>query len=624
MIVMSILDAEHLSKTYGDRTLFDNISFTISERERIGLIGVNGTGKSSLLNVLAGQDSSEGGTIRHANDFQLTYLPQHPAFHSGVTAIDYIYAGSSPVMTAMRHYEAALHALDSDPENPVKQAALLGEQQHMDASGVWEAESAAKNILERLGIHDYGAPVADMSGGQKKRVALARALIQPADLLLLDEPTNHLDSETIEWLEEALARYSGALLIVTHDRYFLNRVTRKIFELDHGRLFIYKGNYEYFLEKKIERKALEQADAARRRNQLRREVAWLKRGAKARTTKQKARVERVHRLQAQKDPETKQSLEIEAGAARLGKKVIEASGVSKRLGDRTLISGLDLLITPGERIGIVGRNGSGKTTLLNLLAGRLAPDAGTIETGDTVKIGYYTQEQQEMDESLRVIDYIKEERQVMTTADGRRVTAEQMLERFLFSRPRQYTYIGRLSGGERKRLYLLRLLMREPNVLLLDEPTNDLDTETLTTFEDYLLQFPGTVVAVSHDRYFLDRVVDRLLVFGDGSIHKFEGTYSAYAEVRKEKEARSAEYSLAAGSRPTNRSSERKPGKKKKLTYKEQQEWAGIEDRITALEQEVVRLKQAVTDAGSDAEKAQELFARQQQLEQELDQAMDR
>ncbi|MET1248540.1 ABC-F family ATP-binding cassette domain-containing protein [Sporolactobacillus sp. STCC-11] len=618
---MSILDVENLYKTYGMQTLFDHLSFSISEGERIGLIGVNGTGKSTLLNVLAGRDSAESGNLRHANAFELAYLPQTPVFESGVTALDYIYGGTSPIMTAVRSYEQALRRLEKDPSNAQLQEKLIERQQQMDAANAWDAEAAAKSILTRLGIHDFETPARDGSGGQKKRIALARALIQPADLLVLDEPTNHLDNDIIDWLEDALNQYPGALLMVTHDRYFLNRVTRKIFELDHGNLYIYDGNYELFLEKKAEREEQEAAGETKHQNQLRRELAWLRRGAKARSTKQKARVERVHEMQEHKGPELKQSVDLAIGSTRLGKKVIEAKQVSKSFNGQPLIHDFDLLVTPGERLGIIGSNGSGKTTLLNMLAKRVDPDAGTVEIGETVKIGYYTQEHTEMNEDLTVIDYIKEAAQVMRTADGQQVTAEQMLERFLFSRPRQRTFIRKLSGGEHKRLYLLRILMSEPNVLFLDEPTNDLDTETLTILEDYLLQFPGTVLAVSHDRYFLDRVTSRLIAFeGEGVIRRFEGNYSEYMDERKMERA-AASKAKAVKSEPPAR---RQTLQKKKLTYKEQQEWNGIEDRIASLEEHVEQLKKEIVEAGSDAGKVQELFSKQQESEAELDQAMER
>lgn len=617
---MSILDVENLYKTYGTQILFDHLSFSISEGDRIGLIGVNGTGKSTLLNVLAGRDSMEEGHLRHANAFRMAYLPQTPVFEPGVTALEYIYGGTSPIMTTVRNYEWALRRLEKNPEDLELQAELLERQQQMDAADAWDAEAAAKGILTRLGIHDFDTPASESSGGQKKRIALAQALIQPADLLILDEPTNHLDNEIIDWLEDALNQYPGALLMVTHDRYFLNRVTSRIFELDHGKLYAYEGNYELFLEKKAEREEQTASGEVKLRNQLRRELAWLRRGAKARSTKQKARVERVHALQGHKGPERKQTVDLAIGSARLGKKVIEARQLSKCFNGHELIRSFDLLVMPGERLGIIGGNGSGKTTLLNLLAKRIDPDSGTVDIGETVKIGYYTQEHAEMDEDLTVIDYIKEVAQVIRTADAQQVSAEQMLERFLFSRARQRTFIRKLSGGEHKRLYLLHILMSEPNVLFLDEPTNDLDTETLTVLEDYLLQFPGTVLAVSHDRYFLDRIADRLIAFeGDGIIRQFIGNYSDYMDERK----RTAEREEAARKKEIPQERKAAP-KKKKLTYKEQQEWQGIEDRIAGFEEQVEQLKKEIAEAGSDAGKAQELFEMQQKAEHELDQAMER
>ncbi|WP_028978058.1 ABC-F family ATP-binding cassette domain-containing protein [Sporolactobacillus terrae] len=618
---MSILDVDDLYKTYGVQTLFDHISFSVSEGERIGLIGVNGTGKSTLLNVLAGRDSAESGSMRHANAFRLEYLPQTPVFDDGVTALDHIYGGVSPIMAAVRNYEQALAQLEKNPADAKLQEQLLKRQQQMDAADAWDAEAAAKRILTRLGIQDFETPANECSGGQKKRIALARALIQPADLLILDEPTNHLDNAIIDWLEEALDQYSGALLMVTHDRYFLNRVTKRILELDHGKLYSYDGNYELFLEKRAEREAHAASGEVKLQNQLRRELAWLRRGAKARSTKQKARVERVHQLQEHKGPEIKQSVDVALGSTRLGKKVIEAKRLAKHFNGRELFHEFNLLVTPGERLGIIGGNGSGKTTLLNILAKRLNPDSGTVAIGETVKIGYYTQEHAEMNEDLTVIDYIKEAAQVVLTDDGQQVTAEQMLERFLFSRPRQRTFIRKLSGGEHKRLYLLRILMAEPNVLFLDEPTNDLDTETLTVLEDYLLQFPGTVLAVSHERYFLDRVVDRLIVFeGDGRIRRFEGNYSEYMDERKKEQAAAVKIKANKKELPIQKPA----AKKKKLTYKEQQEWNGIEDRIASLEEQIEQLKKEIGQAGSDAGKVQELYKKQQEMEVKLDQAMER
>lgn len=615
---MSILSVDHLHKTYGDKTLFENLSFTISEKDRIGLIGVNGTGKSTLLKIIAGIESLDSGKITHANQFHIEYLPQQPELDHSLTVLEQIYYGNSAIMVAMREYELALTDLEKNPENESLQARLFQKQQKMDEIDAWEANTVAKTVLTRLGITDFSKSVSLLSGGQKKRVAIAKALIQKADLLILDEPTNHLDNETIEWLEGFLSQYKGAMLLVTHDRYFLNRVTTQIFELDYGSLYTYEGNYEVFLEKKAERELITEQNEDKRQNTLRRELAWLRRGAKARTTKQKARIQRVEDLQEQKAPEAKQNVEFSIGSKRLGDKVIEMKGISKSFENEQLITNFNYLVVPGERLGIIGANGTGKSTLLNLLAGRLQPDQGTIEVGETVKIGYYTQGDEEMDGNLRVVEYIKEIAEVVHTSSGQTITAEQMLERFLFSRPMQWTYIRRLSGGERRRLYLLKILMTEPNVLFLDEPTNDLDIQTLSILEDYLEGFPGVVITVSHDRYFLDRVVDHLLVFKYGQIHRFQGIYSDFMDEQKiEREQDDQTAPIVKQEMPRKE-------KKKKLSYKEQQEWNTIEDRIASLEEQKSKLEADIISAGSDIGRINELFAKQKEVETELDIAMER
>ncbi|OIJ13582.1 multidrug ABC transporter ATP-binding protein [Anaerobacillus alkalilacustris] len=615
---MSILSVENLHKTYGDKTLFDDLSFTISSRDRIGLIGVNGTGKSTLLKILAGIESYDKGKITHANQFHIEYLPQQPELNSSLTVLEQIYFGDSAIMVAMREYEAAIAELEKEPESEKLQMRLLQKQQKMDELEAWEANTVAKTVLTRLGITDFSKSVALLSGGQKKRVAIAKALIQKADLLILDEPTNHLDNETIEWLEVFLSQYKGAMLLVTHDRYFLNRVTNQNFELDLGKLYTYEGNYEVFLEKKAEREIIEEQNEEKRQNTLRRELAWLRRGAKARTTKQKARIHRVEELKEQKGPVAKQNVEFSIGSKRLGDKVIEVERIAKAFGSSNLINDFSYLVVPGERLGIIGPNGSGKSTLLNILAGRLEPDSGMLEVGETVKIGYYTQGDEEMNGDLRVVEYIKEIAEVVHTSNGQTITAEQMLERFLFSRAMQWTYIRRLSGGERRRLYLLKILMTEPNVLFLDEPTNDLDIQTLSILEDYLEGFPGVVITVSHDRYFLDRVVDRLLVFNNGTISRFQGSYSEYMEKEKERQEM-----VSAVTQATKQEQPRKE-RKKKLSYKDQQDWDTIEDRIAALEEKKSNLEAEIVEAGSDIGRINELFAKQKDVEVELELAMER
>lgn len=624
-MVLSILLVENLYKTYGEKTLFDDITFSISEKQRIGLIGPNGTGKSSLLKAIAGLEPAERGTLSHANTFQIEYVAQEPELDEELSVLDQIYFGDSFIMKTMREYEQALLDLESDPSNEKKLKRLMTSQQKMDENEAWEANTIAKTVLTKLGLRDFSRQVKHLSGGQKKRVAIAKALIQPADLLILDEPTNHLDNETVEWLEAFLGNYKGALLMVTHDRYFLNRVTNNIFELDNGKLYIYEGNYETYLEKKAEREEIALQNEDKRQNTLRRELAWLRRGAKARTTKQKARIQRVETLQEETGPGVKGSVEFAIGSQRLGKKVIEVEGLSKSLDGKELVKDLDYLIVPGERLGIIGPNGSGKTTLLNILAGRMTPDSGSVEVGETVKIGYYTQDHEELDGNLRVVDYIKETAQVITTVDGQTITAEQMLERFLFPRYMQYTYIRKLSGGEKRRLYMLKVLMEEPNVLFLDEPTNDLDIQTLGILEEYLENFPGVVLTVSHDRYFLDRVVDHLLAFeGNAEVVRFQGSYSDYMDEKKERDERAAAVKKEASSVEVSELPTHRKEKKKKLSYKDQQDWDTIEERIMNLEEKKEHYEAEIVAAGSDFGKISELMAEQKKVENELEAAMER
>jgi len=620
---VSILSVENLTKSYGDKVLFKDISFTIADKQRIGLIGVNGTGKSTLLKIIVGIETAENGQVTHANKFQIEYLPQHPMLDGQLTVLDQIYYGENPLMKVLRAYEQAANELENDPNDTGKQNELSFMQQKMDRLNAWDASSMAKTILTRLGIENFSQPVKELSEGQKKRVAIAKALVQPADLLVLDEPTNHLDNDIIEWLERFLSQYQGALLVITHDRYFLNRVTNRILELDQGKLYTYEGNYEAFLAGKAQREEQKISAERKRQNLLRKELAWLRRGAKARSTKQKARVQQVRQIQEQKVDLRGEEVEFVVGSKRLGKKVVELKGVTKEYGGVRLLSDFDYRIGPGERVGIIGPNGAGKTTLLNIMAGLIEPDRGVVEIGQTVKIGYYTQDYVDMDLDLRVVEYIREGADNVKTADGQWITAEKMLETFLFPRAQQWTYIQKLSGGERRRLYLLRILMEEPNVLFLDEPTNDLDTETLAVLEDYLEQFPGVVITVSHDRFFLDRVVDHVIAFeNNGIISQFEGNYTEYLEIRKqEQENKSAnKKNQKKNNLPTSINKQRP----RKLSYKEQREWDEIEDKITSLEQRKSELQKDITLAGSDYERAQELYKEQQQVDEELDQSLER
>ncbi|MGC5327480.1 ABC-F family ATP-binding cassette domain-containing protein [Brevibacillus sp. SYSU BS000544] len=621
---MNVVTAEGLTKSYGEKVLFKDISFAISEGQRIGIIGVNGTGKSTLLQILAGKETADAGKVTHANHFRIEFLPQTPEFDPTSSVLEQVFHGDSPLMKTMRAYEQAVSELEVDPNNEQKQRQLLHLQQQMDIHDAWDASTSAKSILTKLRITNFQQAVGELSGGQRKRVAMASALIQPADLLILDEPTNHIDNETVEWLEEYLARFKGCLLLVTHDRYFLDRVTNRILEIDRGKMYSYEGNYSTFLEKKAEREEQEAATESKRQNLLRRELAWLRRGAKARTTKQKARIQRAEELQSREVAGPQEKLDIAVGASRLGKKVIELEHVSKGFEARQLINDFSYIVVPGDRVGIIGPNGSGKTTLLQMLAGRTMPDAGTIEIGETVKLAYYTQESVEMNDKLRVIEYIKEAAEVIYTVDGQAITASQMLERFLFPPHQQWTPIAKLSGGERRRLYLLRTLMGEPNVLLLDEPTNDLDIQTLSVLEDYLENFPGAVITVSHDRYFLDRTVEHLFAFEDGKIRRFTGNYSEYLDVRKAEEDSKPVEVAKTVQQEDNADKGRNKNRTRKLSYKDQKDWDEIEGRIAEVEEKIAAVKQQIATAGSDFERVQKLFEEEQQLTSLLEQLMDR
>ncbi len=613
---MEILAIENLTKTYGEKTLFNQISFSIQNHDRIGIVGVNGTGKSTLLKVIAGIEDRDQGQLNHARDFKIAYLSQEPDLNQTRTVLAEIFTGDSEVMTVLREYEQALLNLGKNPTDEDAQSTFTDMQTKMDQQDAWDAATTAKTILTKLGIDQFDQKISTLSGGQQKRVALAKALVQPANLLILDEPTNHLDHESIEWLEKFLPTYPGAVVLVTHDRYFLNRVTNKIYELDLGQIYQYTGNYETYLAKKSERLELEKQDEQKHANVLRSEMAWLKRGARARSTKQKARIERISEMQTKTFTTNQSEVEFGVGSTRLGRKVLELHNISKSYDTKKLITDFSFLIKPGDRIGIVGANGTGKSTLLNLIAERIAPDQGEIETGPTVKFGYYQQDHSDMDENLKIIEYIRETAEVIHAGKNETITAEQMLERFLFPRSQQWTYIRRLSGGEKRRLYLLKVLMEEPNVLLLDEPTNDLDTHTLAILEDYLDSFPGVVITVSHDRYFLDRVVEQLLVFKEpGTINQFYGNYSEFLAKQTETKSEPAdEKSKPAQSRP----------KKRRLSYQEQKDWATIEDEIEAVEEAIEVEKQAVIEAGADADAVHKHYSRQLELEAELDAKMER
>ena len=618
---MKTITIEHVSKTYGEKTLFHDISFVISEKERVGLIGVNGTGKSSLLKLIAGLDSADEGNFICSKEYQISYLAQHPDLNPDLTILEQIFAGDAPVFQLLKNYELTLLQLNEQPENQGIQEKLFEWQKKMDSLDAWDVSTNAKTILTKLGLEDFNLKIGVLSGGQKKRVALAQVLIQSPDLLILDEPTNHLDFDSVKWLEDYLSRYPGAILLVTHDRYFLDRVTNRIFELDGGNLYSYKGNYAAFLEAKAIREENEVATIDKQKNLFRQELEWIRRGAKARSTKQKARIQRFDQLDEElSSVKSKEKLDISLKGSRLGKQVFELKDASKRYENRVIIDQFDLLVKPGDRIGIIGKNGTGKSTLLNILSGRIPLDSGQRVIGQTVKVAYYTQESGDMDENKRMIEYLNETAQIVETTDGKTISSTQMLERFLFPSHTHGTLIRKLSGGERRRLYLLKILMQEPNVLLLDEPTNDLDTQTLTVLEDYLEEFAGVVITVSHDRYFLDKVVEQLIILeGSGKIGSFYGNYSEYLEQLSQKPEKGKSEVKAKGVPPIQEKS-----KKKKMSYNEQREFETIEDDITGVEERLEEIAIELNDTGSNFEKAQELMNEEVELNEKLEHMMER
>lgn len=629
---MNIVSVTQLSKTYGEKVLFDDVSFGMDTNDRVGLIGVNGTGKSTLLKVLAGVEVPESGTVVFAGGTTVHYLSQDPAFTPHLSVIDEVFAGDLPVMKLLREYERVMLNLETHPDDQTLQRRMLALQSQLDAQQAWQLEHEAKTILTRLGVTQFDKQMDELSGGQRKRVAMAKALIQPADLLILDEPTNHIDDATVAWLEHYLQGRKGALLMATHDRYFLDRVANRIFELDAGRLFEYAGNYEKFLEGKLGREASEQSTENKRQNFLRNELEWISRGPRARGTKQKARTQRYEE-EVERGPIAKQTaMQVPTAITRLGKSVIELDHVGKTYGPQVLFRDFSTVIQRTDRIGVIGPNGRGKSTFLRMLAGQLQPDQGEVLIGDTVRFGYYAQEHEwdANDEDIRVIDYISRVAPTVETGDGDTVTAAQMLERFLFPGNLQWTPIAKLSGGERRRLALLRVLVERPNVLLLDEPTNDLDIPTLQILESYLDEFPGVVIAVSHDRYFLDRVATTILAFeGDGEIVKRMGNFSDYLAYRVSVEdahqAREADVRQGAHKdAPPAREAKPRTRQKTKMTYQEQREYEQIEDEIERMEQAGKRIEEEMVAKAADHVRLQELVGLQRANAEELSQLLDR
>ncbi|KNY27539.1 ABC-F family ATP-binding cassette domain-containing protein [Pseudobacteroides cellulosolvens] len=620
---MNILSAEGISKSYSEKILFNDISLGISDGEKIGLIGINGVGKSTLLKVIAGVETSDTGRIIKGNSVRIGYLPQNPVLKNGMTVLSQVFEGDTPVMKLLSEYEYALHKFNENPDAQLEKH-LLSLTQNMDSLGAWDIESEAKTILTKLGINDFEADAGTLSGGQRKRVALARVLINPVDLIILDEPTNHLDNDTVDWLENFLNNRKGALLMITHDRYFLDRVANRVIELDSGKLYSYEANYSKFLELKAEREELLQASERKRQSLLRKELEWIRRGAKARSTKQKARIERFEKLQDQQGIVSSDSVEIMVGSSRLGRKIIEMENICKGYSGINLINCFSYILRRDDRIGIIGPNGMGKTTLVKIIANRLEPDSGNIDYGETVKIGFFSQENEEMDHSLRVIDYIRQTAEYVTTKEGK-ISASQMLETFLFPPSVQWTPISKLSGGEKRRLYLLNILMSEPNILILDEPTNDLDIQTLTILESYLDEFPGAVITVSHDRYFLDRIVNSIFAFeGNGLVKQYSGNYSDYQSCRKEFEAQTKSSSHDTEKSKEKNSNETTKDKPLKLTFKEQKEFEEIDEKIASLEEALKNITVKIDEASSNFELLPSLLSEKEALEKQLEEKIER
>ena len=618
---MNLITLENISKSYSEKILANNVSLGINEGEKIGLIGVNGTGKSSFLKIVAGVEEPDEGTVTKGNRVRIEYLAQTPDDDDNATVLEQVFKGNSEEMRILREYEELLEKIDKGEVKENDSERLIRLQGKIDALNLWDMESEAKNVLTKLGITNFEEKVGNLSGGQKKRIMLAAALITPCELLILDEPTNHLDNETISWLEEYLNSRKGALLMITHDRYFLDRVTNRILELDRGRLFSYDGNYSVFLEKKMERIAIEKASEEKRQNLMRKELAWVRRGAKARTTKQKARLQRFDELVNQEGFIENENIEISVMGTRLGKKIIEIEHLNKSFGDKKIVDDFNYIVLRSDRIGIVGPNGIGKSTLMGMIEGKVKPDSGEIIKGETVKIACFSQEDTHMHPEMRAIDYIKEAGEYLQTSTGERITASQMCEKFLFDGTLQWTMIGMLSGGERRRLHLLRVLMEAPNVLLLDEPTNDLDIETLNRLEDYLDDFGGVVITVSHDRYFLDRICNKIFSYkGNGKIDIYTGNYGDYLLSKEEDAVNNKEKEVAVDKNKKEPSVDKNKNKGKvlKFSFKEQREFETIDEEIMTLEEKIEELDSLMAKHASEYGRLQELMEEKSKVEEEL------
>ena len=625
---MSLVTLQSVKKDFGIKELLKDANFSLDTNDKVGLIGTNGSGKSTLLKMIARLESIDSGQILVNSGAKIVYLPQQPDIDENHTVLEQVFADSGEQMHLVKEYEELSDKLAHYPDDSQLMSRLSSVMQRMDATGAWEVETNAKIILTKLGIADFDVKVGTLSGGYRKRIALAAALISEPDLLLMDEPTNHLDALSVEWLQSYLNRYRGALLLITHDRYFLDRVTNKIIEIDRGDIYTYTGNYSYYLEKKA--LAEESAISTQRKHQgiLRRELEWLKKGPKARSTKQKARIERAHAL---RDTEFKQlngKVDISTIGRRIGKKVIELKNVSKAYNGRTLIKDFTYEFSPEDRIGIIGGNGAGKSTLMDIITARVKPDSGIVEIGTTIHIGYFNQHSEELltavNEDQRVIDYIKEEGEFIEISDGTKITASQMLERFLFPGNQQYAPIHKLSGGEKRRLFLLRILISAPNVLILDEPTNDLDVQTLAVLEDYLEDFNGCVIVVSHDRYFLDRTVDTIFALeAGGSLRQYPGNYSIYLDYKKAEEAQPQETPKAViVEKVTSPVIETK--KRRRLSNWERREFAELEGKIAKLEADKTALEKKLTTMAGNYSEVQKLYEQVETLKKNIDVATER
>lgn len=633
---MSILTVQSLKKDFGTKEILKDASFSIDEQDKVGLIGVNGSGKSTLLKIIAGLESSDGGEQIVKSKARIIYLPQQPEIKGDRTVLAQVFADSSEQMQLIRQYEDLSHRMaQENVENMdqlMKELAQVTEK--IETAGAWDLETNAKIILDKLGIKDFEARMGELSGGYAKRVALASALMAEPDLLLMDEPTNHLDAESVEWLQEYLARFKGAILLITHDRYFLDQVTNRILEIDRGDLYSYAGNYSYYLEKKALAEEAVASSQRKHKGILRRELEWLKRGPKARSTKQKARIDRISQMQNKKFKETQGKVEIDTPERRIGKKVIELHHVCKSYENRTLIKDFTYEFAPDDRVGIIGPNGTGKSTLMNLIAGRIQPDSGKVEIGKTIHIGYFDQHSDDLitaaENNQRVIEYVKDVATYIQTSDGNQITASQMLERFLFTPNQQYAPISKLSGGEKRRLFLLRMLMSNPNVLLLDEPTNDLDVQTLAVLEEYLESFNGCVLVVSHDRYFLDRTVNTIFAIeADGNLRQYPGNYSLYLEYKKrqEKETQTTSPTKAKASKPEKTKASNSPPKRpRRLSNYQRREMEKLESVIIPdLETQKADIEgQLYQNPPSDYTELEKLTEELSHLNQEIESATEK